>query len=46
MAHIGNKRMYGDTLVNVRALCGDCHTGRRSEHNCGGKPYPPKPRSL
>ena len=29
MAHIRNKRMYGDTLENVRALCGDCH---RAEH--------------
>lgn len=29
MAHIGNKRMYGDTIENVRALCGDCH---RAEH--------------
>ena len=29
MAHIRNKRMYGDTLENIRALCGDCH---RAEH--------------
>jgi 5-methylcytosine-specific restriction endonuclease McrA len=34
MAHIRNKRMYGDTLQNVRALCGDCH---RAEH---GNPLP------
>src|ERR1700735_3522434 len=34
MAHIRNKRMYGDTLENVRALCGDCH---RAEH---GNPKP------
>jgi 5-methylcytosine-specific restriction endonuclease McrA len=25
MAHIQNKRMYGDTLENVRSLCIDCH---------------------
>ena len=43
MAHIRNKRMYGDTLENVRALCGCCHTGDRAEHNCGGKPLPRKP---
>ncbi len=29
MAHIRNKRMFGDDLGNVRALCGDCH---RAEH--------------
>lgn len=29
MAHRRNKRMYGDVLENVRALCGDCH---RAEH--------------
>jgi len=29
MAHVRNKRMYGDSLENVRALCGDCH---RAEH--------------
>lgn len=29
MAHKRNRRMYGDTLDNVRALCGDCH---RAEH--------------
>jgi 5-methylcytosine-specific restriction endonuclease McrA len=34
MAHIRNKRMYGDTLSNVRVLCGDCH---RAEH---GNPLP------
>jgi hypothetical protein len=43
MAHIKNKRMYGDTLENVRALCGCCHTGDKAEHNCNGKPLPRKP---
>jgi 5-methylcytosine-specific restriction endonuclease McrA len=38
LAHIGAKRRYGDSLDNVRALCGDCH---RSEHN-GGKVVPAK----
>jgi 5-methylcytosine-specific restriction endonuclease McrA len=32
MAHIRNKRMWGDTLENVRTLCGDCH---RKEHAYG-----------
>lgn len=40
MAHRGNKQMYGDTLENVRALCGEDHVGNHSEHNCGGKPLP------
>lgn len=30
MAHIRTKRNNGDTLENVRTLCGDCH---RAEHN-------------
>lgn len=25
MAHVRNKRMYGDTLDNVRTKCGECH---------------------
>ena len=29
IAHIRNKRMHGDSLSNVRSLCGDCH---RAEH--------------
>lgn len=29
MAHIRNKRMYGDVIENVRVLCRDCH---RDEH--------------
>lgn len=29
MAHRQNKRMYGDSPSNLRALCGDCH---RAEH--------------
>ena len=43
MAHIRNKRMWGDTLENVRTLCGFHH---RQEHQQGPtrqKPCPPKP---
>jgi hypothetical protein len=39
MAHIRNKRMWGDSIENVKALCGSCH---RDSHNAGGKPCPPK----
>jgi hypothetical protein len=35
MAHIRNKRMYGDNLGNVKALCHECHM---DSHNAGGKP--------
>ena len=38
MAHIRGKRMHGDSLENVRVLCGSCH---RAEH-AGGKPVPKK----
>lgn len=37
MAHIGAKRRHGDSLDNVRALCGSCH---HREHN--PKSVPPK----
>jgi 5-methylcytosine-specific restriction endonuclease McrA len=46
MAHIKAKRIGGDSLDNVRTLCGDCH---RKEHNYGPsmtKPCPPKPVSA
>ncbi|MGI4812090.1 MAG: HNH endonuclease [Janthinobacterium lividum] len=43
MAHIKAKRMGGDSLENVRTLCGRCH---RNEHNAGGKPCPRKPRPV
>lgn len=42
MAHIKAKRIGGDSLNNVRTLCGDCH---RKEHNYGPsmtKPVPSK----
>ena len=42
MAHIGNKRMHGDVIINVKTLCGCCHTGDKAEHNCGGRPLPRK----
>lgn len=43
MAHIRNKRMYGDHLGNVRALCHECHM---DSHNAGGKPCPKKPEAA
>jgi len=30
MAHIRNKRMYGDVLENVRTLCHHCHSKEHS----------------
>lgn len=39
MAHIKAKRRHGDSLENVRTLCGECHA---KEHNAGGKPCPRK----
>jgi hypothetical protein len=38
MAHIGNKRMYGDVISNVVAKCPNCHLVL--EHN--PKSVPPK----
>lgn len=35
MAHIRNKRMWGDHLGNVRSAHHGCHM---RSHNCGGKP--------
>lgn len=42
MAHIRNKRMFGDTLDNVKLMC---HREHIEEHTQGkyGKPCPPKP---
>src|SRR5690348_7136975 len=40
MAHRKAKRIGGDSLQNVRVLCGKCH---RTEHN--PKACPPKPRA-
>ena len=31
MAHIRNKRMYGDTLENVKTLCHECHMREHTE---------------
>ena len=42
MTHIKNKRMYGDTIDNVRVLCATHHLIH--EHNAGGHPCPPKPQ--
>ncbi|WP_297846267.1 hypothetical protein [Pseudomonas sp.] len=39
MAHVQNKRMYGDTLENVRTKCRRCHMD--IEHS-GGKVVPAK----
>ena len=46
MAHIKAKRMGGDSLENVRTLCGQCH---RKEHAYGKsmqKPVPPKEKAA
>ena len=41
LAHIVSVGAGGsDTEENTRLLCSDCHTGERSEHNCGGRPLP------
>ncbi len=40
MAHIRNRRMYGDTLENTMTLC---HADHMKSHNAGGKPCPTKP---
>lgn len=42
MAHIRNKRMFGDTLDNVRLMC---HREHMEAHN-GGKPCPKKERTA
>ena len=42
MSHKRNKRMWGDSLENVQAECGECH---RKYHQFGPsmeKPCPPK----
>jgi len=38
MAHIRNRRMFGDVISNVRARCADCHLV--GDHN--PKSVPPK----
>lgn len=43
MAHIQGKRMHGDSLENVRTLCGDCH---RKEHNFGKSMEKPVPKKV
>jgi hypothetical protein len=39
LAHVRNKRMFGDTLENTRTKCSFCHLVK--EHN-GGKVVPAK----
>ena len=41
MAHIKAKRSGGDSLENVRALCGDCH---RTSHAFGPSMQKPCPK--
>jgi 5-methylcytosine-specific restriction endonuclease McrA len=41
MAHVRNKRMYGDTLENVRTKCMNCHLVE--EHNPKSVPRKVKP---
>ena len=43
MAHVRNKRMWGDTLENVVSKCRDCHL---VQEHAGGKPCPPKPKTM
>lgn len=43
MAHIKAKRIGGDSLDNVRTLCGSCH---RREHAYGKSMQKPVPRKL
>lgn len=38
MAHIRNKKMWGDTIGNVRAECHECHI----DGHAGNKPVPKK----
>jgi 5-methylcytosine-specific restriction endonuclease McrA len=42
MAHVRNKRMYGDTLENVTTVCQDCHLV--GMHN--PKSVPPKEHDI
>jgi 5-methylcytosine-specific restriction endonuclease McrA len=43
MAHIQAKRMGGDSLDNVRTLCGKCH---RTQHAYGPSMTKPVPRKV
>jgi 5-methylcytosine-specific restriction endonuclease McrA len=43
MAHIKAKRIGGDSLENVRTLCGQCH---RTEHAYGKSMTKPVPRKA
>lgn len=43
MAHIKAKRMGGDSLENVRTLCGQCH---RKEHAYGKSMTKPVPKKA
>src|SRR5882757_7770254 len=50
MAHVGGKRMWGDTLENVRTKCGPfangCHAKEHRYGKSGKKPCPPKVREM
>ena len=47
LAHVRNRRMFGDTLDNVLMSCKERFDGRLGchalSHNAGGKPCPKKP---
>lgn len=46
MAHIRNKRMWGDDISNVITKCARCHIGIEHSYGPSGvKPCPPKPRN-
>jgi 5-methylcytosine-specific restriction endonuclease McrA len=44
MAHIRNKRMWGDTLDNVVTKCAECHI--QIEHAYGPSGVPPCPDKI
>jgi 5-methylcytosine-specific restriction endonuclease McrA len=46
MAHIGAKRRHGDSLDNVRTLCGTCHGIEHQYGKSGVKPCPSKEHSA
>ena len=43
MAHVRNRRMWGDNLENVTTKCATCHLIREHHEGNGGKIVPRKP---
>lgn len=46
LSHIRNKRMWGDTLENTEARCGECHLIGKHMQNDKGKIVPAKELSA